>query len=215
MQANAVLSGVYATTNLTPVPPGTFVRGDVNGATGFSAADVTLQTTTAGWTTTYQHNDLEAHQAVAWWNGPDCYVWCGSQAPFTFKSTLVNGLGIPANRVHFFTHGMGGGLGDRLAAPELVPTAVMSLKVNGHPVNLIETRKEQNLMQIRQAQNKGDIKWGAKKDGTIVAASGDWYGVGSGASGCYFGIDNTYTIPNLSWSYQSVYTNAPARSSPL
>ena len=211
MQPNAVLSGVYATTNLTPVPPGTYTRGDVNGATGFAAADVTLQTTFPSWTTTYQHNDLETRQSVAWWAGDNVYIWAGSQAPFTFKSTVVNALAMPANKVHFFTHGMGGGLGDRLSGPECVPCAMLSKKVGGHAVNLIETRKEQNLQNIRQAQNKGDIKWGAKKDGTIVAASGNWYGVGSGASGCYFGINNTWVIPNISWAYQSVYTNAPAR----
>jgi CO/xanthine dehydrogenase Mo-binding subunit len=87
----------------------------------------------------------------------------------------------------------------------------MSKKVNGHAVNLIETRKEQNLQNIRQFQAKGDIQFGAMKNGTIVAASGDWYGCGSGASGLYYGIDKTYTIPNVSWTYQSVYLNAPAR----
>lgn len=212
MQPGAVLSGVYATTNLSPATPATMTpaRGDVNGTTGFPAATVTLQTNFP-WTTTYQHNDLEPRQAVAWWVGDNVYAWCGSQAPFTFKSTMVNALGLPADKVHFYTHGMGGGLGDRLSTSECVPAAILSKKVNGHPVDLIYTRKEQNLMQIRQAQNKGDIKWGAKSDGTIVAASGNWYGVGSGASGCYFGINKTFTIPNLTWNYQSVYTNAPAR----
>jgi len=209
-QTNAPLSGVYATTNLTPVPAGTFNRGDVNGASGFAAAEVTLDTS-APWTNQHVHNVLEPRNAVAWWINDNVYIWCGSANPFAFKNTVVNAFAMPANKVHFFSHGTGGSLGDRLSTPECVPVAAMSKAVGGYPVHVIYTRKETILMNIRQNQAKGTIKWGAKKDGTIVAASGNWNAIGSGASGLYFDLNKTFTIPNVSWTYQSAYLNLPAR----
>jgi CO/xanthine dehydrogenase Mo-binding subunit len=223
-EPGAVLSGVYPTTNLNPATPGTFVRGDVNGTTGFSAADVVLQTNEP-WTTTYAHQVLEPRQCVAWWVSDHVYAWSASQNPFPFHSTLPNGMTsyfqnlgkltsaetFPANHVHYFTHGTGGGHGDRLSTSELVPAAVMSHKVNGYPVNLIYTRKETSLTRIRQFDATADIKIGAKHDGTLVAIDAQRRAHGSGATGLYYGINKTFKCPNLNYTYQSVYLNAPTR----
>jgi len=209
MQPNAVLSGRFSpTSNLDPTPPQSFTRGNIEA--GFAEAEITFDTT-SHWTNTHNHNALEPRQAVAWWNNDEVYVWAGSQNPFGFKNTLRTALAMPANKVHFYSHGCGGGLGDRLQAPEIVPAACMSRKVGGHPVNLIFTRKEQTQMSLRQANAKGSIKWGTKKDGTIVAASGTWNCCGSNAGGLWVDLNYTYKIPNISWTGQRVGINAPDR----
>ncbi len=212
IQAGSPLSGGLPSSNTSTFS--TVTRGDI--AAGFQKADVTLSTTQP-WSTTYQHNALEQHQAVGWWVGDDVYVWMASQAPHSHKTAIVNNLALDSDKVHFFTHGCGGGFGDRAGVneDENVVVAVMSQKVNGAPVHLIETKQNHMTMNTRQFETRTSIKLGAMNDGTLVACDAQaWSNLGRKVgyfAADWFGLKNTYTIPNLNALVTAVVTNQPPR----
>jgi len=205
------IPGGNATTGTNVGPATTVTRGDVTA--GLASADVSI-TREQPWTVTYAHNMLEPHTTVAWWIGPDLYFWFGTQDVHSGKNAVVNALGLPANRIHAYTHGTGGGHGDKTGTTLGVPAAVMSQKVNGAPVQVTNLRNVNNTIATRQFDAKQTIKVGAMKDGTIVAYDATGY-TNTGRSGSFGlaqnGIQNSYTIPNYRHNLYSVNTNAPAR----
>jgi CO/xanthine dehydrogenase Mo-binding subunit len=211
MQASSPLAGARPDANLQATT--TLKRGDV--AAGMASADVQFNTVQP-WTTTYQHNCLEMHQSVAWWTGDDLYIWGPSQNAFSAKNSYVNTLGMPSNKVHFFTHGTGGALGDKTGNPSGGPAACMSRAVGGAPVYLLYSRHDNMLFNTRMFSIRSNINWGAKKDGTIVAVDATYYSnngrnASAPAGNAHFGLKNTYTIPNASMIVNTIVTNQPAR----
>jgi xanthine dehydrogenase YagR molybdenum-binding subunit len=205
------IPGGNATTGTNVGPASNVTRGDVTA--GFAASDVTI-TRNQPWTTTYGHNMLEPHGTTAWWIGDDAYFWTGSQDIHSGKNAVVNALGLPANKIHAYTHGTGGGHGDKTGAPLATPAVVMSQKVGGYPVQVVCTRNVNNTTQTRQFDTKQTIQLGAKKDGTLVSWDSTGY-TNAGRSGSFAlamaGIQNSYTIPNYRHNLYSVNTNAPVR----
>jgi CO/xanthine dehydrogenase Mo-binding subunit len=211
IKAGAALSGVRPDTNMAAVT--TVKRGDV--AAAMKTADVTLDTTMP-WTTTYQHNCLETHQAVAWWFNDEVYIWGPSQNPFSVRSSVVNFLNMPTNKVHFFSHFTGGALGDKTSCPAAAPAACMSRAVGGAPVHLMYSRKENMLYNTRMFSLRSAIKFGAMKDGTIVAADATWWGDGgrnanAPCGGANFNFANTWKIANNNMTVNVINTNSPQR----
>ena len=205
------IPGGNATTGTNVGPATTVTRGDITA--GFAAADVTI-TREQPWTVTYQHNMLEPHGCVAWWIGDDAYFWFGSQDVHSGKNAVVNATGLPANKIHAYTHGTGGGHGDKTGSPAATPAIYMSQKVGGIPVQLVEQRNVNMTVNTRQFDTKQSIKVGAKTDGTIVAYDATGY-TNTGRSGSFAlamaGIQNSFTIPNYRHNLYSVNTNAPVR----
>ena len=205
------IPGGNAQTGTNVGAPANVTRGDVTA--GFASADVTI-TREQPWTTTYAHNMLEPHGCTAWWIGEDGYFWFGSQDVHSGKNAVVNALGLPANKIHAYTHGTGGGHGDKTGAPLAPAALIMSKKVGGAPVQVVASRNIHNTIATRQFDTKQTIKLGAKKDGTLVAWDSTGY-TNSGKSGMFAlamaGIQNSYTIPNYRHNLYSVSTNAPSR----
>ncbi len=210
MKAGAALVGGLPNGNTTSY--GTVNRG--NPTTGFTQSDVVV-TTNAPWTSTHQHAPLETHQATCWWVGDDAYAWKASQNPHGHKASMMNYLGIKGDNAHFFTHGCGGGFGDRVAIgeDELIVGLVMSKKVGGAPVCIIQGKNNNMCVNTRQFSVRADIKLGAKNDGTLVACDIQSY-TNVGCSAGYFsaewiGIQKSYTIPNFHLENTVVLTNSP------
>jgi CO/xanthine dehydrogenase Mo-binding subunit len=211
MKTSSPLAGPRPDANMQATT--TLKRGDIN--TGFQQADITLDTTQP-WTVTYQHNCLEMHQSVAWWIADDLYIWGPSQNAFSAKNAVVNTMGMPSNKVHFFTHGTGGALGDKTGNPSGGPAAVMSKAAGGKAVYLLYSRHDNMLFNTRMFSVRSTIKLGAKKDGTLTAVDAIYYGNnGRNASApvgnAHFGLKNTFVIPNASMIVNTVVTNQPQR----
>jgi CO/xanthine dehydrogenase Mo-binding subunit len=210
MQSGAALVGALPSGNTTSF--GTVTRGDVNA--GFKQSDVTI-TVNAPWTTTHQHGMLENHQALCWWVGDDAYVWQASQNPHGHKSAMINYLALPGNKAHFFTHGCGGGMGDRagISEDEMVVGLVMSKKLNGAPVLYALAKNNNICTHTRQFSVRADIQVGAKNDGTLVAMDITSYSnIGRSVgffSAEWIGIQKSYTIPNFHLNNNVVITNTP------
>ena len=204
LKPGAVLSGKRADTNIAE---SSFTRGDIN--VGLQAAEVTLETTQP-WTVTNQHNQVENHEAVAWWINDHVYVYQASQNPHGIKSGVVNYLQIPFDKCHCFARGTGGGHGDRSGQWEAGCAAFMSKAVNGAPVFFKTTRKHHMLAWIRQHDHRSVYKLGAKKDGTLTALDAQHFANGTGA-GMPTVWRVTYKIPNVRWAGKGIYINVPDR----
>jgi len=210
MAANSPLSGrsESPTSNTTT---STFTRGDVNGTTGFPAAEVTFQADQTGWTSTYQHNPIHPKTALAYWIGDDVYDYVSSQNGTAGRAPLATATKVALHKAHSQIHGCGGGHGDGYTETHGALAALMSRALGGHPVTFKESRQQHNHASIRQYDTKSSFKIGAKKDGTLVAWSGNWYGNGGGASGLWYGLRTTFKLPNAAWTAYNIYTNVPAR----
>ncbi len=189
-------------------------RGD-GGQSGLAKADVVVDSVT-GWSTTYAHNELEAHQSIAWWVGDDVYIWIPSQHIHGAKNAIVNALGMPANKVHAFTHFTGGGHGGKTGENSGTISAVMSKAVNGYPVLFINSRHDNMCTRGRQFAVRSQIKIGAKSDGTFTGVDAQFFGDGgrnanAPIGNAHFGLKNTYTIPDANFQVTIINTNSPTR----
>lgn len=204
LKPGAPLSGKRADTNIAE---SSFTRGDIN--VGFQEAEVQLETSEP-WTTTHQHNQIECHEAIAWWVNDHVYVYQATQNPHGVKTGVVNYLEWPMNKVHCFCRATGGGHGDRSSQWEAGVAAFMSRAVGGAPVFFKTTRKHHMLFFIRQHDHRSVYKWGAKKDGTLTACDVQYFVNGSGA-GFPTVLGKTYVIPNVRWEGKGIYVNVPNR----
>ena len=210
IKPGAALSGVWPdrNTNLQA----SVDRGDYQA--GLAASEEVIDTT-FGWTTVHQHNTLEPHAALAWWVGDDCYVWAGNQNPHGSRSTLVNSLGVPAHKIHFFSHFIGGALGSK-GGGEIPAAAHMSRYMKGYPVQVFESRKANLLFNTRQFQVRSEFKIGAKKDGTFTALDANFFAMGgvnsaTPSGSVNFALRTTYTIPDAKMRVTLIGTNSPNR----
>ena len=201
--------GGSPTTGTNVGPPSNITRGDVNKA--FASAPV-IVSHEQPWTSRYPCNTFEPHGCVASWIGDDAYIWFPSTDVHSGKNAVVNGLGIPGNRVHAFSRGTGGGLDDKSGIPAGVPALVMSRLLGGVPVQLVEQRNVVVSANSNQFGTRQSIKVGAQADGTLLALDIEAY-TNTGRMGSFNvlmnGIQNTYTIPNYRHNCYIVNTNTP------
>ncbi len=207
MKSGAPLVGAYPDGN---TKPWSLDRGDIE--TGFADADVTVEDT-IGWTSYFQHSNIEPGSSVCYWTGDHLYVWTTSQNPFGQRAQIAGALGIPQNRVHLISHGTGLGCGDKHFSEWAQTGAVLSKKA-GKPVQVHMSRHEQYVMRTHQFPQKATIKIGAKNDGTITAIETDWYAdvAANGmqmVGGCNDSIRYTFRCPNGKFRGTSVATNKP------
>jgi len=212
MKAGAPLTGVRPDSNVETSTK--LTRGE-GGQAGLAGADVFIEAIQP-WSTTYQHNTIETHNAVAWWIGDDVYAWSGSQQVFSGRSALANALGMPLNKVHFFSHGTGCGHGDKTAAGAAIVAVFMSKAVNGTAVHVIQSRHDNMLFNTRQFSLRSNIKLGSRKDGTLTGIDAQfWADCGRNplapAVNAHFGLRTTYTCPDASFAVTRVVTNTPQR----
>ena len=201
--------GGNAQTGTNVGAPSIVIRGDPDAAYAVAPVKITRE---QPWTSRFPCNTFEPHGCVAWWVGQDVYVWLNTQDVHSSKNSLVNSLGLHANRVHCYTHCNGGGLDDR-GFLAIIPAVMMSAKVGGFPVQLAFQRNVVVTAGLNQFGTRQSIKIGAKTDGTLLAYDVTAY-TDTGRTGFFNvlmnGIQNTYTIPNYRHRTYLVNTNTPS-----
>jgi len=207
MEPGAPLVGTWPDSNTMPWE---LLRGDVE--VGLAEADIVVEES-VGWTSYFQHQNIEPGSSVCYWTGDHLYVWTTSQSPFGQRAQLSGALGIPQNRVHLISHGTGTGNGDKHFCEWATTGAVLAQKA-GKPVQVHMSRAEQNLMRTHQFPQKATIKIGVKSDGTITAIDTVWYAdvCANGmhmVGGCNDSIRYTWRCPNARFTGFSVVTNKP------
>ncbi len=145
-------------------------------------------------------------------------LWASSQAPFKCREALAKCLKMDLNDVRVIKMAVGGGFGGKL---EMLPmdfaACLLSKKAGGLPVKICYSREEEFSFSRKKHAMIYKIKSGVKKDGTLVAMTGEV--IADGGAYCSYGptviaaaimrIFMVYKIQHFKVSGYRVYTNNP------
>jgi len=163
---------------------------------------------------------MEPHVCVGQWEtfSNKITLWASSQAPFKCRETLAKTLKMDLNDVRVIKMAVGGGFGGKL---EMLPmdfaACLLSKKAGGLPVKICYNREEEFLASRRKHGMIYKLKSGVKKDGSLVAITGEVIADGGGY--CSYGptviaaaimrIFMVYQIQHFCITGYRVYTNTP------
>jgi len=163
---------------------------------------------------------MEPHVCVGQWEvfSNKITLWASSQAPFKCREALAKTLKMDLNDVRVIKMAVGGGFGGKL---EMLPmdfsACLLSKKAGGLPVKICYNRAEEFLSSRRKHGMIYRIKSGVKKDGTIVAMTGEV--IADGGAYCSYGptvlaaaimrIFMVYKLQHFRITGYRVYTNTP------
>ena len=185
-------------------------RGDAESA--FKDADVVVE---REFRTPMVHQGyIEPHACVAR-IGQDgrAVVWCSTQGPFVVRDACAAILGMDAALIKVIASEIGGGFGGKIVV-YLEPLAILLSKKTNRPVKMVMSRDEVFRATGPTSGTKIRARFGAKRDGTLVAASVSlWYEAGAyrgspagaGAMCCL----TPYRIPNFFIEAHDVVVNKP------
>jgi CO/xanthine dehydrogenase Mo-binding subunit len=206
--ANVVAGGTFTRPTATSFPPGTYSE-----ATWRAASDLVVGPLATGWYRTMQHNPVQPKTGMAWKSGGEWWGYWSSQGGANSGTTTISSVvsGGTIQTCHQQAHSSGGGFGDGESATWAQLAARVSDQLNGHPIICKVSRDGHNHLGSRQYDTAATLTFGVKKDGTLVGAIGEWNGGLGGASAMWSGFQNTYRCPNVSFTSNTVYYNAPGR----
>ncbi len=185
-------------------------RGDL--AAGFAEADVVVERVFR--TPTSHQGYIEPHACVARVNEDGrISIWTSTQGPFLVRDATAAILGLDAANIKVTPSEIGGGFGGKIPV-YLEPLAVVLARQTQRPVKMVMTRDEVFRASGPTSATKIRVKLGAKKNGSIVAASASLYyeagayrGSPSGAGAmCMFA---PYNIPNFHIEAYDIVVNKP------
>ncbi len=149
--------------------PNTKSRGDVMQA--LSGAQVKLEETYI--TPVQNHNPMEPHATIAWWQGEKLSVYDTTQYITGDKQSLARILNLAADDVHVMCPIVGGGFGSKGSTWSHVILAAMASKIVGKPVKLVLGREQMFGPVGARPSTVNMIKIAANTDGKITAIKHD------------------------------------------
>ena len=181
---------------------------------GFAGADVILEETFS--TQAQSHCSLETHCCIATCSPTDdVHLWVNSQAPHPLRQRLSATLNIDAAKIHISTPHIGGGFGSKIDLEPAQAISVLLAKKTGKPVKIENTRQEQFIATRMRHPTIAQLKFGAKRDGTIVAKQAEVvmdngaYNSHGPAVLAYHNVmfSTLYRVKNIKYDGRLVYTN--------
>ncbi len=117
---------------------------------------------------------IEPHAVVAEWSEDgQCRIWCSSQGHFMVRALTSRLLNMEAAQIRVMPAEIGGGFGGKTIV-FIEPTAVLLARKASLPVRIVMSRDEVFRATGPAPGSSMDVKIGAKKDGTLVAAVGEF-----------------------------------------
>ncbi len=146
-------------------------RGDIE--KGFAEADVVVEREYR--TPTVHQGYIEPHACVAR-IGEDgrAIVWCSTQGPFAVRDQVAAILAMDPALVKVIPSEIGGGFGGKIVV-YLEPLAVALSRKAQRPVKMVMGRDEVFRASGPTSGTRIRVKIGAKRDGTVTAASASLY----------------------------------------
>ncbi|RPI01608.1 MAG: xanthine dehydrogenase family protein molybdopterin-binding subunit [Calditrichaeota bacterium] len=181
-------------------------EGDVE--RGFAEAEVIIERTFH--MNVQVHTPFETHGCVAKWEGDELYMWDSTQGVHGTRSGLAQHLQMPENKIHIYTHHMGGGFGSKFGPKSYNAVCAQLARIANVPVKLLLDREEELLATGNRPSSFQTIKIGARKDGTLTAFQLESYGSGGVGGGAGVPAPYIYYFPNWSVRHRDVYINAGA-----
>ncbi len=166
------------------------------------------------------HACMETHVCIGQWEpySDKITMWISHQAPFKVREALAKCLQINLNNIRIIKMPSGGGFGGKL---EMLPmdfsACLLSKKAGGVPVKMCYSREEEFSFSRRKHGMSYKLKSGVRKDGKLMAITGEVYA--DGGAYCSYGptvmaaatmrIFMVYNIEHLQITGYRVYTNNP------
>src|SRR5262249_37615690 len=185
-------------------------RGDLE--KGFAEADVVVE---REFRTAMVHQGyIEPHACVAR-HGEDgrAVVWCTTQGPFAVRDQCAAVLGMDAAKIKVIPSEIGGGFGGKIVV-YLEPLAIALSRKAQRPVKIVMGRDEVFRASGPTSGSKIRMKVGARRDGTLVAASASLYYEAGAYRGSPAGAGMActlapYRVPNFLIEAFDVVVNKP------
>ena len=193
--------------NPRPTEPSNVARrsqyghGDVD--EGFKEADVVIE---RSYKTEQTHQGyIEPHACVASVNADGTGdLWVCTQGHFVYRQQCATLLGMDVSKLRVTSSEIGGGFGGKTHI-WAEPVALALSRKAGRPVKLVMSREEVFRASGPTSATSIDVKIGAKKDGTITAASatlryacgpyaGNWADLGAQTSFACYNLENVRSV---------------------
>ena len=172
------------------------------------------------WCPVAHPSPMEPHVCIGQWETftNKITLWSSSQAPFKVREAMAKTLKMDLNDIRVIKMPTGGGFGGKL---EMLPmdfaACLLSKKAGGLPVKIVLTREEEFTTTRRKHGMIYRVKTGVKKDGTILAMTGEV--LADGGAYCSYGptvlaaammrIFMDYKLQHFRMTGYRVYTNNP------
>jgi putative selenate reductase molybdopterin-binding subunit len=181
---------------------------------GFAEADLILEDTFK--TQAQSHCSLETHCCIATCSPTDdVKLWVSAQAPHPLRQRIAGALNIDAGKIHVVTPFIGGGFGSKIDLEPAHAISILLAKKTGKPVKIEHSRKEQFIATRMRHPTLTKLKFGVKRDGTIVAKQAKVvmdngaYNSHGPAVMAYNNVmfSTLYRVANIKYEGSLVYTN--------
>ena len=149
--------------------PNSKKRGDVDQA--LAGAQVKLEETYI--TPIQNHNPLEPHATIAWWEGEKLSVYDSTQYISGDKMSLARFLSLAQDDVHVMCPVVGGGFGSKGSTWSHVVLAAISAKIVQRPVKIVLGREQMFGPVGARPTTVNMIKIAANTDGKITGIKHD------------------------------------------
>ena len=179
---------------------------------GFAEADLILEREFTA--ETIHQGYIESHVTTVNWGSNDYItVWTATQGQFGLRDHLADVIGVPQSNINVVPLEVGGGFGGKERI-YIDPVAAMLSKKSSCPVKIAMRRDEVLRATGPSPGTFIKAKFGARKDGTLVAADLHMaYEAGAYAGGPIFlgCLSSTarYNIPNIAVNGFDVIVNKP------
>lgn len=147
----------------------------------------------------------------------DVHILSSTQAPFVVKNLMSHFYNIPPGKIEVTAPMVGGGFGGKAGIQLEGLAYLMSLKVGGRPVKLVNTREQDLLASPGHIGIESRVKLGADPSGHLLAMDLTYH-FNSGAYADYavnvsraaaISCTGPYSVPNVTCDSLCVYTNMP------
>ncbi len=144
-------------------------RGDMTKA--LEGAEVKLEQTYI--TPVQNHNPMEPHATIAWWNGEKLNVYDTTQYITGSKMSLARILNLAQDDVHVSCPVVGGGFGSKGSAWSHVVLCAMAAKLVNKPVKIVLGREQMFGPVGARPTTRNVIKIAANRNGLITGLQND------------------------------------------
>ncbi|WP_229374719.1 xanthine dehydrogenase family protein molybdopterin-binding subunit [Fibrella rubiginis] len=142
-------------------------RGDL--AAGLAAAINRMEETYT--TPTMNHNALEPHALLAYWEGDKLTMYNATQGISGCQKRVAEIFGMPKENVRVITQFLGGGFGSKGTTFSHVMLAPMAAKLTGKPVRLVLKREQMFGMVGNRSATVQRLNLATGKDGKLLATA--------------------------------------------
>ena len=156
-----------------PKQPGKEQPSDSRGDLAISRGKASVNLDATYTTPIQNHNPMEPHATIAWWEGEKLNVYNSTQYITGDKQSLARIFNIPLDDVHTQCPYTGGGFGSKGSMWSHVPLCAMAAKLVNRPVKLVLEREQMFGPVGQRPTTHNHIQLAATSDGKLMAMQHD------------------------------------------